>query len=52
VAGLNLNSTPDIVTGGEQGNGPEIQVFDGATLNPLQNFVAYDASFKGGVFVG
>ncbi|HEV8306360.1 MAG TPA: VCBS repeat-containing protein, partial [Methylomirabilota bacterium] len=53
VAGGDLNGdgVPDIVTGAGPGGGPEVRVFDGVTGTLLRSFLAYDASFTGGVRV-
>jgi hypothetical protein len=46
---------PDIISAPGKGTGPEIRVFDGATglpvAGPLASLLAFDAGFKGGVFV-
>ncbi len=42
----------DIVTGAGDTGGPVVRVFDGTTLALLTEFLAYEASFRGGVFVG
>jgi hypothetical protein len=52
VAALNLSGALDVVTGGQQGSGPDVRLFDAKTLSLLQDFIAYDATFQGGVFVG
>jgi streptogramin lyase len=41
----------DLITGAGPGGGPHVQVFDGSTFQVLQSFMAYDASFTGGVYV-
>jgi hypothetical protein len=41
----------DLVTGPGPGGGPNIRVFNGATLARVQNFMAYNPAFTGGVFV-
>jgi hypothetical protein len=41
----------DIVVGAGAGGGPDVRVFDFATLARLDEFMAYDPSFLGGVFV-
>ena len=41
----------DIVTGAGPGGGPHIKVFSGTNGNELQSFMAFPATFTGGVFV-
>jgi uncharacterized repeat protein (TIGR01451 family) len=41
----------DIITGAGAGGGPHVEVFDGPTGQLVRTFMAYDASFVGGVFV-
>ena len=52
---VNFDSVPDIITAPGKGSGAEIRVFDGATglpvAGPLASLLAFDAGFKGGVFV-
>jgi hypothetical protein len=54
-ADLNRDEIPEIITAPGPGMAPEIRVFDGVTgtqfPGPLGSFLAYDASFLGGVFV-
>lgn len=40
-----------IVGAGASKLGPEVRVFDGTNGNQIRNFLAYDQSFRGGVFV-
>jgi subtilisin-like proprotein convertase family protein len=42
---------PDIVTAPGPGGGPDIRVFDGATGQKIDEFMAYSPFFTGGVFV-
>jgi hypothetical protein len=51
VADLNGDGTLDIVTGAGPGGGPRVRAFDGATGATLLDFMAYETSFTGGVFV-
>lgn len=41
----------DIVTGAGPGGGPHVRVYNGATMSLMQEFMAYDVNFTGGVFV-
>jgi hypothetical protein len=54
-ADFNGDGVPDIVTAAGTGGGPHIKIFDGATgfplMSPVSNFFAYDAAFRGGVYV-
>src|SRR5579871_3690557 len=45
------NTFPDIVTGAGPGSTPLVQVISGATGGLARSFLAYDASFTGGVNV-
>src|SRR5205823_4872652 len=49
---LNGDGKAEIVTGAGATGGPHVKVFDGVTNNLLTEFMAYDASFFGGVRVG
>ncbi len=51
VADLNGDGTPDVVTGAGPGGGPRVRAFDGATGATLLDFMAYEDTFTGGVFV-
>src|SRR4029077_12317822 len=42
---------PDIIVGAGPSGGAHVKVFDGTNLNLLQSFFAYDAAFRGGLFV-
>jgi len=41
----------DIIVGADAGGGPEVRIFNGANLQVLKAFYAYDPSFRGGVSV-
>jgi hypothetical protein len=45
------DGVPDIVTAPGPGGGPHIRVFDGVTFALLQQWMAYDPAFRGGVFI-
>jgi RHS repeat-associated protein len=55
LANLDGDGFPDIITAPGPGMAPEVKVFDGQTgaqfAGPVGDFLAYDASFRGGVFV-
>src|SRR5439155_13300663 len=51
AADVNGDGTDDIITGAGPGGGPHVKVFDGASGALLASFFAYDAAFRGGVFV-
>lgn len=51
VADLNSDGAPDITTAAGPGGGPRVRVFDGDTGSVLADFMAYDESFHGGVWV-
>jgi len=42
----------DIVTGNGSGSSPRVRVFDGETLTEVQNILAFDPNFLGGIMVG
>lgn len=42
---------PDIITAAGGGGGPHVRALDGQSLDELVSFMAYPASFDGGVFV-
>ncbi len=53
AADVNGDGNADIITGAGFGGSPRVKVFDGTnTSNVLQNFLAFDPGFLGGVFVG
>jgi hypothetical protein len=41
----------DVITGPGESGGPHVKVFDGATRQLVREFLAYDAGFRGGVWV-
>ncbi len=51
TADVNGDGVVDIITAPGPGGGPHIKVFDGATGNVIQQFMAYAPSFTGGVFL-
>ena len=51
LADVNDDGVPDIITGAGEGGAPHVKVFDGATLEVLASFFAFDESFRGGVRV-
>lgn len=53
VAGgdFNADGFADIVVGAGPGGGPQVNIFDGKTGSALNQFFAYDSSFRGGVSV-
>jgi hypothetical protein len=51
LADLTGDGTPDIVTAPGPGAAPLVKVFDGQTHAQVRSFLAYDANFRGGVFV-
>jgi len=48
----NGDGRADYVVGAGPTGGPNVRVFDGFSQNVLDNFFAYDGSFRGGIFVG
>jgi hypothetical protein len=51
VQDVNNDGILDIIASAGPGGGPEVRIFDGASLNVLRAFFAYDQSFTGGVSV-
>ncbi len=51
TADLTGGGTPGVVTAPGPGGGPHVRVFDGATGALVREWMAYDPSFRGGVFV-
>jgi photosystem II stability/assembly factor-like uncharacterized protein/protocatechuate 3,4-dioxygenase beta subunit len=51
VGDVNGDGVDDIITGADQGGGPHVKVFDGATHQQIYSFFAYDSRFTGGVRV-
>jgi hypothetical protein len=49
AADLNGDGRADIITGPDQGGGPDIRIFDGASGALLREFLAYGSYFMGGV---
>ena len=48
---VNGDGTDDIITGAGAGGGPLVKIFNPVNLSLLNSFLAYDATFVGGVFV-
>jgi len=51
VGDLNSDFVDDIITGPGPGGGPDVRVFDGKTGLLIRQFMAFDATFTGGVTV-
>jgi hypothetical protein len=51
VQDTNGDGILDIIASAGPGGGPEVRIFNGANLNVLRAFYAYDQSFTGGVSV-
>src|SRR5262249_5311399 len=51
TADVNHDGIDDIIAAAGPGGGPHVRVFDGATGVMIEEFMAYGASFTGGVFV-
>jgi hypothetical protein len=53
VGDVNGDGKADIVVAAGKGGGPQVQVYDGATLSAIGNWYAFNApGFTGGVYVG
>jgi hypothetical protein len=48
---INFDGRAEIITGAGPGGAPHVKAFDALTLNTLQSFFAFDATYAGGVFV-
>ena len=48
---IDKDGKPDIITGAGPSGGPTVRVFDANSADAMASFLAYDASFTGGVFV-
>src|SRR5436305_449358 len=48
---VNGDGLADIITAAGTGGGPHIKVFSGEDGTLLQNFMAFNSSFRGGAFV-
>jgi hypothetical protein len=51
AADVDGDGRADIITGAGPGGGPHVKVFSGADGSVLRSFLAFDAAFRGGVFV-
>jgi hypothetical protein len=51
VADLNGDGFPEIITAPGKGMAPRVRVFDGRDLNLTAEFMAFEPTFQGGVFV-
>ncbi|MHB8524432.1 MAG: beta strand repeat-containing protein, partial [Limisphaerales bacterium] len=51
VGDVNGDGIADIIVGAGPGDRPTVSVYDGATGNQLTTFLAFDAGFRGGVYV-
>jgi hypothetical protein len=51
VGDVNGDGTADVVTGAGYGGGPHVRAFSSVTGTALLDFFAYDAAFRGGVYV-
>jgi hypothetical protein len=51
VGDVNGDGRADIITAPGAPGGPDIRIFDGGTGNLIQEYLAYDAGFLGGVYV-
>ncbi len=48
---VNGDGIEDIIAAAGPGGGPRVRIFDGITFAPLMDFLAFEESFTGGVFV-
>jgi hypothetical protein len=48
---VNGDGVADLITGPGQGGGPNVKVWDGTNGQVLENYMAYDSTFGGGVRV-
>ncbi|MEI7854621.1 MAG: FG-GAP-like repeat-containing protein, partial [Planctomycetota bacterium] len=51
LADVNEDGRLDIVTGAGKGGGPHVSAFDALNGRELLTFMAYDSTFRGGIFV-
>ncbi len=51
VGDITADGFPDVITGPGPGGTPQVNVYDGKTLELVSSFLAYDAGFTGGVTV-
>ena len=51
VGYVNGDTIPDIITGAGPGGGPHLRIFDGATGLVIREFMAYETTFTGGIYV-
>lgn len=47
----NLDGRADIITGAGPGGGPNVLIFNPATLTPISSFFAFSPAFNGGIYV-
>ena len=52
VGDVNGDGVADIITGAGEGGGPHVRVFNGKDHSIIEEFFAYDSTFRGGVRVG
>jgi hypothetical protein len=48
---INLDGVPDLVFAAGPGSQPQVRIFDGTSNTLIAEFLAYDTTFRGGVFV-
>lgn len=51
IGDIDGDGTGDIITGAGPSGGPHVRAFQGGTYEILQDFLAYEASFRGGISV-